>query len=104
MICPKAGCRVQIHSTDGALEVCPIPPLPSITAVDTVASVGMLFRPMANKASVYNCWDSRLYVGAMGGVGSGYLSQELLSKVQYAELSLTVEAPQLVGVTNAHIE
>jgi hypothetical protein len=64
----------------------------------------MLFRPMADKGLVYDwmaCW---LYMGMRGRVRGGYLGQELLAKLQQAASNAIVNTPELVGVSNAHIE
>ena len=104
VVSPEAGRRVQVDSADGASIERPQPLSPSSAAVSAVASGGMQLRPMANKGLVYNWWGCRLYVGARGGVGGGYLHQQLLAEVQHARLLVVVDAPELVGVSNAHIE
>ena len=104
MICTKARCRVEVHLADRASILCLTTRAAPAAAVHTVTYHAAILGPMANKGLVYNCWGCRLYMGDWGGIGSGYLCQELLAEGQQAWLSAVVETPQLVGVTNAHIE
>ena len=104
MIGPEAGRRMEVDFTDGALKERAPRVLPSTTAVHASAQPDPLFRPMADEASVYDCRGCRLYGGAVGGIGCGYLHQELLAEGHHARLSVVLQTPQLVGVDDAHIE
>ena len=57
--------------------------LPSLTAVNAVASLVRLLRSMADIAPVDNGWGCGLYVSVRGGVGGDYLRQELLAEEQH---------------------
>jgi hypothetical protein len=104
MVSPEAERRMQVHATHRATVRRPMPISRPSVAVDTDAGCIVLHGPMANETLVYNCWGPHLYVGEWGGVGGGYLRQELLAEVQQSGRSVVLETPELVGVTNAHIE
>jgi hypothetical protein len=84
MVCPKAEGRMQIHFTQGALVLRFKPLLPSPTAVSAVVPGGLQSLPVANKTLVYDGWGCWLYRGLRGGVDDGYLSLQLLTKVEEA--------------------
>ena len=104
MVRPKAVVRVQVHFADRASEVRPTAVSPPPAAANAVASLSIAHGPMANEGPVYYCWGCGLSVGEWGGGGHGYVCQEPLAEGQQAGLSVVVETPELVGVTNAHIE
>ena len=103
MIGRKALARMQAHSTHLASTHRLPQPLPSAAAVNTVALIRVVHRPVANKAPVYSSWGDWMHVSTLAGIGGRYLLQQTLAEVEQARL-LVVHAPQLVGVADTRIE
>ena len=87
-----------------ALELRPPRLPPSAAAVSAATHLSPLLGPVADEALMGDGRRCRLYRGAMGGVGSGYLHQELLAEAEDAGFRVVLHAPELVGVDDAHIE
>ncbi len=104
MIGTEALVRMQTHATHLALKLRPLPLELASTAVHAYVLARHALRPMANKASVCNCWGGWMHVSMLGWIDGRYLLQQLFAEVKQARLLVVVHAPQLVCITDARIE
>ena len=82
MILLEAGINAQVLIAQLALDLAPPTPCSTPAALDTLAwKVSMLW-PMTQVGPASCCWDVRLYMSELGGMGGRYLRQQLLAKVQ----------------------